>query len=84
MYYRETAVEKRPWRKNGGKRPLPPNRPKSCCGGNDMSADLATRYMGLTLRNPVVIGSSELTSDAQLIERCADAGAGAVVMKSFF
>jgi len=36
------------------------------------------------LRNPVVIGSSELTSDAQLIERCADAGAGAVVMKSFF
>lgn len=47
-------------------------------------ADLTTTYMGLSLRNPVVAASSGLTKDADGVRRCADAGAGAVVLKSLF
>ena len=47
-------------------------------------ADLRTEYVGLTLRNPVVVASAGITETAARIKRAADAGAGAVVMKSFF
>lgn len=47
-------------------------------------ADLETTYMGLRLRNPVVAGSSGLTSSLDGVRRCAEAGAGAVVLKSIF
>jgi dihydroorotate dehydrogenase (fumarate) len=40
--------------------------------------------MGLRLRNPVVVSSSRLTSTLDGIRACADAGAGAVVLKSLF
>ena len=46
--------------------------------------DLATTYMGLPLRNPVIVASSSLTETADKIQQCCDAGAGAVVMKSLF
>lgn len=45
---------------------------------------LATRYMGLDLRNPVIVSSSGLTQSVDSVARCADAGAGAVVIKSVF
>ncbi len=45
-------------------------------------ADLSTRYIGLTLRNPIIVGSAGITGRAELVARAADAGAGAVVMKS--
>jgi dihydroorotate dehydrogenase (fumarate) len=45
---------------------------------------LATRYMGLALRNPVIVSSSGLTQSVEGIVQCADAGAGAVVIKSVF
>jgi dihydroorotate dehydrogenase (fumarate) len=47
-------------------------------------ADLSTTYMGLSLKNPIIVASSDLARDARGIQKCADAGAGAVVMKSIF
>ena len=47
-------------------------------------ADLSTRYMGLELRNPLVVASSTLTGTLAGIRKCADAGAGAIVLKSLF
>jgi len=47
-------------------------------------ADLTASYMGLKLKNPVIVASSGLTKSAEGIVRCAEAGAGAVVMKSIF
>lgn len=46
--------------------------------------NLATRYMGLALRNPIIVSSSGLTQSVEGVVRCADAGAGAVVIKSVF
>jgi dihydroorotate dehydrogenase (fumarate) len=47
-------------------------------------ADLSTRYMGLELRNPLIVGSCSLVKNVDGVEKCADAGAGAVVLKSLF
>lgn len=47
-------------------------------------ADLSTSYMGLKLKNPVIVSSSDLTRNVSSIKSCADAGAGAVVLKSIF
>jgi dihydroorotate dehydrogenase (fumarate) len=46
--------------------------------------NLSTSYLGLQLRNPIVIGASPLTLDAESIVKCDQAGAGAVVIKSLF
>lgn len=40
--------------------------------------------MGLKLRNPIIASSSKLTSQIDLIKKCADSGAGAIVLKSLF
>jgi dihydroorotate dehydrogenase (fumarate) len=40
--------------------------------------------MGLTLRNPIIIGSSGLTNSVKKIKELEAAGAGAVVLKSIF
>jgi dihydroorotate dehydrogenase (fumarate) len=47
-------------------------------------ADLGTKYMGLSLRNPVIIGSSGLTDSVDKVVELEKAGAGAVVLKSLF
>lgn len=47
-------------------------------------ADLRTRYMGLELRNPVIVGSCGLTHSVSSIKRLEEHGAGAVVLKSLF
>jgi dihydroorotate dehydrogenase (fumarate) len=46
--------------------------------------DLSTRYLGLKLANPIIVGSSGLTKSVEGVKRCADAGAAAVVLKSIF
>ncbi|MDR1091588.1 MAG: dihydroorotate dehydrogenase-like protein [Prevotella sp.] len=46
--------------------------------------DIATKYAGLTLRNPLIVGSSGLTSVPEKIKEYEKAGAGAVVLKSLF
>lgn len=47
-------------------------------------ADLRTKYMGLELKNPFIISSSGLTDSVDKIKKAAEAGAGAVVLKSLF
>jgi dihydroorotate dehydrogenase (fumarate) len=47
-------------------------------------ADLATSYMGLKLRNPIIVSSSDITKNTEGIVRSYEAGAGAVVLKSLF
>jgi len=47
-------------------------------------ADLTTTYMGLPLRNPILVASSSLSGTIGGIRRCAEAGAGAIVLKSLF
>ncbi len=46
--------------------------------------DLSTKYLGLSLNNPIVVASCGLTKSVDQIKKCEDAGAGAVVMKSLF
>lgn len=46
--------------------------------------DLTSKYLGLTLKNPLVVGSCGLTGVAAKIQELAEAGAGAVVLKSLF
>lgn len=46
--------------------------------------DITTSYMGLKLSNPIIVGSCDLTRSTSGILRLAEAGAGAVVLKSIF
>ena len=46
--------------------------------------DLSTTYMGLELKNPIIVSSSKLTSQLNNIKKCAEKGAGAIVLKSLF
>jgi dihydroorotate dehydrogenase (fumarate) len=45
---------------------------------------LSTRYMGLELKSPIIVGSSNFTSRIESIKEAEAAGAGAVVLKSLF
>lgn len=45
---------------------------------------MKTHYLGLELASPVIVASSPYTSTGENIEKCAAAGAGAVVLKSIF
>jgi dihydroorotate dehydrogenase (fumarate) len=47
-------------------------------------ASLATTYLGLKLRNPIVVGSSGLTATVAGVKELEEKGAGAVVLKSIF
>lgn len=46
--------------------------------------DLKTQYAGLTLRNPIIVGSSGLTNNPERNKEFEKAGAGAIVLKSLF
>jgi dihydroorotate dehydrogenase (fumarate) len=46
--------------------------------------DLTTKFAGLTLRNPIVVGSSDLTDSVGKIRKLEEHGAGAVVLGSIF
>lgn len=47
-------------------------------------ADLSTHYMGLSLPNPMMVASCSLVNNLEGVLRCAQAGAGAIVLKSLF
>ncbi len=49
-----------------------------------MSPRLATTYLGLRLRNPLLASSSPLTGRLDTLRRLDDAGVGAVVLPSLF
>lgn len=46
--------------------------------------DISTRYMGMQLRNPIIAGSSGVSSTARGVKNLEESGAGAVVLKSIF
>ncbi len=46
--------------------------------------NLETTYLGLKLKNPIIVGSSGLTNSVEKIKKLQQAGAGAVVLKSLF
>jgi len=45
---------------------------------------LKTNYLGLTLKNPVIVSSSGLSSTPEKVKKLAENGAGAVILKSLF
>ncbi|PWD98670.1 dihydroorotate dehydrogenase-like protein [Marinilabilia rubra] len=47
-------------------------------------ANLETTYLGIKLKNPIVVSSSGLTNSVEKIKQLENAGAGAVVLKSLF
>ena len=49
-----------------------------------MTAKLSTRFFGLELKSPVIAASSSITGNVEQIRKLANAGAGAVVLKSIF
>jgi len=46
--------------------------------------DLSTTYMGLKLKNPIIISSSRISGEVETIRQCISYGASAVVLKSIF
>jgi dihydroorotate dehydrogenase (fumarate) len=47
-------------------------------------ADLKTHYMGIELKNPIIIGASNLVTDIDNLKKIEKAGAAAIVYKSLF
>jgi len=47
-------------------------------------ANLSTTYLGLKLRNPIIVGSSGLSNSIENIQKMEAANAGAIVLKSIF
>jgi dihydroorotate dehydrogenase (fumarate) len=46
--------------------------------------NLTTNYMGLKLKNPIIIGACNLVTDLDFLKKLEDAGASAIVYKSLF
>ncbi len=46
--------------------------------------DLKTKYLGLDLKNPVILGASNLVTKIDNLKRAEEAGAAAIVYKSLF
>jgi len=46
--------------------------------------NLTTRYLGLTLRNPLIVGASPICDDLDFCLRLEEAGAAALIMHSLF
>jgi dihydroorotate dehydrogenase (fumarate) len=49
-----------------------------------MAKELTTRYLGLTLRNPLVVAACPLSAQLDTLQRMEDLGAAAAVMPSLF
>lgn len=47
-------------------------------------ANLETTYLGLTLKNPIIIGACNLSLDLDVARKLEDGGAAAIVFKSLF
>jgi dihydroorotate dehydrogenase (fumarate) len=46
--------------------------------------DLSTTYMGLKLKNPIVVGASSMAGDLNMLKRLEQAGAAAIIYKTLF
>src|SRR5215472_484107 len=49
-----------------------------------MNIDLTTNYLGLKLRNPLVVSACPLSTEIYSLQRLEEAGAAAAVMASLF
>ncbi|MEA3445972.1 MAG: dihydroorotate dehydrogenase, partial [Bacteroidota bacterium] len=47
-------------------------------------ANLKTNYLGVELKNPIIVGACNLVSDIEILKKIEKAGAAAVVYKSLF
>ena len=47
-------------------------------------ADLSTTYMGVKLKNPLILGASNLVSKTETVKQVEEAGIGAIVYRSLF
>lgn len=47
-------------------------------------ADLSTTYMGVKLKNPLILGASNLVTKPETIQQIEEAGIGAIVYRSLF
>lgn len=47
-------------------------------------ADLKTTYLGIELKNPIIVGASNIVTNVDNIKRAEQAGAAAIVYKSLF
>ncbi len=47
-------------------------------------ADLKTKYLGIELKNPVIVGASNIVTKLDNVKRAEQAGAAAIVYKSLF
>ncbi|NOR75046.1 MAG: dihydroorotate dehydrogenase-like protein [Draconibacterium sp.] len=47
-------------------------------------ADLSTTYMGVKLKNPLILGASNLVTKPETIKQIEEAGIGAIVYRSLF
>ena len=45
---------------------------------------LSTKYMGIELNNPIILGASNLVTDIDNLKKAEELGAGAIVFKSLF
>ena len=46
--------------------------------------DLKTKYMGLELKNPIIVGANNMLEDMEKIKKIEESGAAAIVYKSLF
>lgn len=46
--------------------------------------DLKTTYMGIELKNPIIVGASGLVTNVNMVQKLEEAGAAAIIYKSLF
>jgi len=46
--------------------------------------NLKTRYMGIEIDNPIILGASNMATDLDMLKKAEELGAGAIVYKSLF
>jgi len=46
--------------------------------------DFTTKYLGLELKNPIIVGASNLVIDVKMLQSLEESGAAAIVYKSLF
>ena len=49
-----------------------------------INMDISVKYMGITLKNPVIVGANNLVSNVESLKKMEEAGASAIVYKSLF
>jgi len=51
---------------------------------NNLNGGFKNQYLGIELKNPVILGASNLVTHRDMLKRAEDAGVAAIVYKSLF